>query len=375
MNCISAEDYQAIIVILGSLHECSTRSQLARIAIPGIARLIGSDITSYAEANPVTCEVTGFFEPDDLDGQKHSGLLKRFINEHPVIDHYKKTGDGRAWRISDFITQTEFHATALYRHIYQPMGIEFQISLALPARRPLIAALVFNRKESDFTERDREILDILRPHLTRSFEDARALDRVCKNLIRHKTAMDSLPEGVIGLRGNCRIEIISAKARLWLDAFFPQPHPSSNSLPDEILGWLRESPCGRTPSPGRAPPLIKQRGSERLEIKVIDTPEGQRLLVLRRRAMADSPQALETLGLSPRQAQTLLRVARGHSNKQIARELDISPRTVQKHLETVFKILRVGSRTEASRIAFNRLLMALAFLLMVVTSAFNVVNF
>jgi DNA-binding NarL/FixJ family response regulator len=39
--------------------------------------------------------------------------------------------------------------------------------------------------------------------------------------------------------------------------------------------------------------------------------------------------------------------ARGHSNRDIAHELDISVRTVQTHLSNVFNKMGVGSRTEA----------------------------
>ncbi len=59
--------------------------------------------------------------------------------------------------------------------------------------------------------------------------------------------------------------------------------------------------------------------------------------------------------MSPRQAQTLLCLAQGLGDKQIAGKLGISTRTVQKHLEVVFKILKVSSRTAACSKVWDRL--------------------
>jgi DNA-binding NarL/FixJ family response regulator len=51
--------------------------------------------------------------------------------------------------------------------------------------------------------------------------------------------------------------------------------------------------------------------------------------------------------LTPRELDVLRAVARGLGNKQIARELQLSPRTVQTHLTNAFAKLGVSSRTEA----------------------------
>ncbi len=68
-----------------------------------------------------------------------------------------------------------------------------------------------------------------------------------------------------------------------------------------------------------------------------------------------SAKPLEELGLSARQAQTLLQLSQGLGDKQIAGKPGISTRTVQKHLETVFKILNVNSRTAACHKVWDRL--------------------
>lgn len=69
-----------------------------------------------------------------------------------------------------------------------------------------------------------------------------------------------------------------------------------------------------------------------------------------RRVRTDDPHGhgSEPTGqLTSRELDVLRVASRGVSNKQIASELDLSPRTVQVHLGHVFRKLDVASRTEA----------------------------
>ena len=61
------------------------------------------------------------------------------------------------------------------------------------------------------------------------------------------------------------------------------------------------------------------------------------------RSMAH-PRGLDAL--TPTEAKVVRLVCRGLSNPDIARELGISPRTVQSHLASIFRKLRVSTRTE-----------------------------
>jgi DNA-binding NarL/FixJ family response regulator len=59
-------------------------------------------------------------------------------------------------------------------------------------------------------------------------------------------------------------------------------------------------------------------------------------------------------GLSAREIEVLTHVARGSSNKQIARHLHISEATVKSHLIHIFSKLGVTDRTAAVMVALER---------------------
>lgn len=57
--------------------------------------------------------------------------------------------------------------------------------------------------------------------------------------------------------------------------------------------------------------------------------------------------ALRSLGLSPRECDILDRLAAGRSNKEMARDLGISPNTVKTHIARVYEKLEVRRRVQA----------------------------
>lgn len=57
--------------------------------------------------------------------------------------------------------------------------------------------------------------------------------------------------------------------------------------------------------------------------------------------------AMAALGITARECEVLEHLARGSSNKLIARALEISPNTVKTHIARLFEKLEAGNRTEA----------------------------
>jgi NarL family two-component system response regulator LiaR len=105
---------------------------------------------------------------------------------------------------------------------------------------------------------------------------------------------------------------------------------------------------------GAAGFLLKNaRGSELIDA-VRQVHEGESVLhpsiarkVLRRVARSPEQSASDSSLLSERELVVLRLAAQGLSNRQIADELVLSPRTVQSHMANIFGKLGVGSRTEA----------------------------
>jgi DNA-binding CsgD family transcriptional regulator len=89
-----------------------------------------------------------------------------------------RTGDLRSIvKISDFYSARQWHSTGCA--INRPMGIEHDLMLSLPAAPSPVSGpgrtmrLVFFRGSgSDFSERDRALLTLLRPHLHQAYLDA-----------------------------------------------------------------------------------------------------------------------------------------------------------------------------------------------------------
>jgi DNA-binding CsgD family transcriptional regulator/tetratricopeptide (TPR) repeat protein len=70
----------------------------------------------------------------------------------------------------------------------------------------------------------------------------------------------------------------------------------------------------------------------------------------RRRASADVPAALRTLGMTPRELEVLRLLAQGLPNKEIGRRLYLSPRTVERHIANL--TVKAGLERRAELVAF-----------------------
>jgi DNA-binding CsgD family transcriptional regulator len=103
---------------------------------------------------------------------------------------------------------------------------------------------------------------------------------------------------------------------------------------------------------GRAAAITGRLGARPLEAEVQALARRARLdLAPHTPAAAGAPTPAAQLGLTPREAEVLALVAAGRSNRQIAQELFISPKTASVHVSNILAKLGVAGRVEAAAIA------------------------
>jgi DNA-binding NarL/FixJ family response regulator len=134
-----------------------------------------------------------------------------------------------------------------------------------------------------------------------------------------------------------------------LDTHIEGLSESSNRLAAGVCRWLQKK-------------IGDQNGQEGFD-HVIRTDEGIKLAInylgeasrgeyviriVEQNPEKDKQALMTAYGLTPREAEVAVWLSQGKSNREIGEILQLSPRTVNKHLETVFGKIGVDNRTSAA---------------------------
>jgi DNA-binding CsgD family transcriptional regulator len=238
----TGQDVRDALGLIDVAHGAKNSEQFAQPVVEALARLVPGEIVGYNERELTSHRLlVSAMAPSFAPPHEVTNAITTFCGEYP-LSMMRRHSETRALKISDFASSVQLHRLDYYNHALRPLGIEHQIRLWLKAPRGIARFFYISRRraEGDFAERDRDLLELVRPFLL---------------------------------------------------AFH-----------------------------------------ERFDVHVADE------------ANAD--------GLTDRETEILAWVARGKTNQEIAALLVVSPHTIRKHLEHVFRKLRVHTRTAAVARAF-----------------------
>ena len=96
-----------------------------------LSSLIPSLHVSYAETCPDLSEFFNAGSTPEIATPEVGRLLERHMIEHSPLVYYMQTGDGHAARISDYLSQRQFHDTGLYSELYGRYDIEDDLCIGI----------------------------------------------------------------------------------------------------------------------------------------------------------------------------------------------------------------------------------------------------
>lgn len=327
----------------GALAELDDLDDYAQRTIELLGELIPCDMTSYNVVDPSCASASVVADPADAVFAGGLELFAHFAHQNPLVSHYAHTGDGSALRISDFLTRRELHDTDLYDLVYRHLRLEYQLAITVPSpRRELgmpgeLIGLTLSRADRDFSEGERLLLELVRPHFAAALRRAHelALARAIGSgaqADRSRWLLLATHDGTVAWANAAAAEGLGVAA--------------GERLPAAVIEWWAPERARheREPSPQ---PAIRHEGRRLRAQLVRDAYPQLDAICLTPAVGLPGPETLRGLGLTARQAEVLALALEGCTSAQLAHALGLSRRTVEKHLEAIYTRLGVENRAQA----------------------------
>jgi DNA-binding CsgD family transcriptional regulator len=330
MPWLADADVDAADGFVRALVGARTMAELRALALPGLVELVPADVLTWDrvelatgavdhEAVPAEAEASGAFAAIVGDARGHPLLLAHAARRRSAL------------RLSEAVDPRRLSHSQLYGDLLHRTGIEYAIAIGVRTehREAVVAGL--GRSDRQFSERDRDILDLVRPALEDALRTAEARAR----LVRALAANPPPGTAVVLLDRYGEIEHSSLDAERWLaEHFGPAEHPGW--LPGPVAGWLALPP---------RPPLVSVRDGRRLSVRLL--PGDPHALLLEEEVAGFRPEALRRLGLNARESEVLCAATAINDEAEIAWELFLSLHAVRERLARLEAKLGVHTAAEA----------------------------
>jgi DNA-binding CsgD family transcriptional regulator len=335
MVWLDEADLHAAQRLRWTLEQGQTSLEVRRMTLEELGRVVPSDLASWNRIALSSGGVEHEAAPSEAEPRHAFDDLAPTARRHPLL-HPHAVRPRPAVRLSDTSEPRQLHHTELYGELLHRSGAEYGISIAVRPEPGEALVFALGRHERDFSEHDRDMLNLAQPAIQRILQLAAARRRLVWAL-----AADPPPGSAVVLLDHCG-EIVqsSPRADRWLlEHFGPPQHPGW--LPEAVASWLALPP---------RPPLRSDRPGRRLTVRLL--PGHPHALLLEEEVESFRPGTLQELGLTDREAEVLEAGRAIGAETGIAEELFLSGHAVRERLERLEE--KLGVRTLPDAIASAR---------------------
>jgi hypothetical protein len=94
-------------------------------------------------------------------------IFEAYLHQHPTWNGIVRDRLESSVKISDFVSRDGWQRTDLYNYIFRPQGQNHQLAFITFGEFPQLG-VALNRSTCDFSEEERSLLDLFKPHLSRT---------------------------------------------------------------------------------------------------------------------------------------------------------------------------------------------------------------
>lgn len=149
----------------------------AKLGVERLPALVASEFTTLSICHLASGKREVFGLPAGALSAQDRAAFDRHFHEHPLVRFHAYQGGRVPQRITDSVPFEQFRRTALYNDYYRRIRIDHAIALPIYVRDGLLVSFVLNRTRRDFTDRERALLEVLRPHLAKIYQ---RINTVCQ---------------------------------------------------------------------------------------------------------------------------------------------------------------------------------------------------
>jgi DNA-binding CsgD family transcriptional regulator len=332
MPWLADSDVGAAYGVARGLAGARTEAEFRDRALDALAELVPSDVVIWDRVRLATGDVHHEAVPAEAEPPGAFEAVVARAADHPLLAAHAARRR-RALRLSELVQPGSLTHSALYGELLHAAGVEYEIAIGMRTGRGEAVVAGLGRTEREFSERDRDVLDIAAPRIEGELRATQARGRLVRAL-----AADPPPgTAVVLLTRDGEIELSSLDAERWLaEHFGPAEHPGW--LPGPVADWLALPP---------RPPLVSDRYGRRLTVCLL--PGDPHALLLEEQVASFRADALERLGLTPRETEVLHAATVIGDEAEIAWELFLSLHAVRERLARLEA--KLGVRTAADAVA------------------------
>jgi DNA-binding CsgD family transcriptional regulator len=319
---LSAKDYKAILELIELTYATPDRAQVLQTVCERLQKLNFISSAVFIPRNPINGQWQ--FQDHFLFNCQVRELMD-WIQYYHQFDPFNVSGwfqktTNKAACYTDFISEFALAESEFGCDFLPRVPLWYCLSAILGSQGDPTGAIGLHRSKSDhnFTDRDKEIMNLLFPHLSRALHNLNLLD----------TIASAQGCGMIVMR----------------------PDGSPSYMNEEARRALNGRPITTVPDPrcSTVPAFFQsETGSYRVRTIPAGRNRTQKIILLEPLPSDHDLKAkLANFGLSPRQEEIAILVIRGLSNREIADRLFISEQTVKDHLRDIFEKLKVHRRSE-----------------------------